>query len=109
MTREKSKLANIANDTLADPAELILAALKWFGIWHNPGRLMFTAPFALAPAEWESYGCLHSPPAIKSSQECVTAAQTCSNVLSPKPETRTCRMLATEVMRLHKSLPIELE
>ena len=27
--REKTELANIANDTLADPAELILAALKW--------------------------------------------------------------------------------
>ena len=29
LTREKTKFANIANDTLADPAELILAALKW--------------------------------------------------------------------------------
>ena len=35
----------------------------------------------------ESFGCLHSPVAIKSSQECV--AQTCSDMLSgPKPGTR---------------------
>ena len=27
--REKTRLANMPNDTLADPAELILAALKW--------------------------------------------------------------------------------
>ena len=55
---------------------------------------MFTATLctltsgnSLHPGQGESFGCLHSPAAIKSSQECV--AQTCSDMLSgPKPGTR---------------------